>query len=76
MPDLDAATWLQDLAVTLPPYTKSHTVPRWNYTPVCGMNLAWRRDLTPALYFGLFGPDYGFDQYDDIFAGVRCSTDG
>lgn len=70
VPDLDAATWLQDLQIELAPYTKSHTIPRHNFTPMCGMNLAWRRDLTPALYFGLFGPDYGFDQYDDIFAGV------
>jgi hypothetical protein len=70
VPDLDAATWLQDLAVELPPYAKSHVIPRYNFTPICGMNLAWRAELTPALYFGLFGPEYGFDQYDDIWGGI------
>lgn len=70
VPDLDAATWLQNLNIELPPYNKSHTIPRYNFVPICGMNLAWVIDLTPAMYFGLFGPEYGFDQYDDIFAGV------
>jgi hypothetical protein len=70
VPDLDAATWLQDLGIELQPYVESHVMPRYNFVPMCGMNLAWVVDLTPAMYFGLFGPTYGFDQYDDIWAGV------
>lgn len=70
VPDLDAATWLHHPGLRLPPATGTWTMPRGNFFPMCGMNLAWRAELTPAMYFGLFGPDYGFDQYDDIWAGV------
>jgi hypothetical protein len=70
VPDLDAPSSLQQPDLRLGPEPDTRVVPRWNFFPVCGMNLAWKRDLTPALYFGLFGPDYGFDQYDDIWAGV------
>src|SRR5690606_26197326 len=52
------------------PTTNVMTIPKQNYFPMCGMNLAWRAELTPALYFGLFGPEYGFDQFDDIWPGV------
>jgi len=45
-------------------------IPKNNFYPMCGMNLAWKREITPLLYFCLQGPDWGFDQYDDIFAGV------
>lgn len=70
VPDLDAPTWLHHLDLRFTPTYESQVIPRYNFFPMCGMNLAWRRDLTPALWFGLFGPDYGFDQFDDIWAGV------
>lgn len=70
VPDLDAPTALHQPGLRLPPDDTLRTVPRWNFFPVCGMNLAWRRDLTPAMWFGVFGPAYGFDQYDDLWAGV------
>lgn len=70
VPDLDAPTSLHNPALRLSPAVSSQVVPRWNFFPMCGMNLAWRAELTPAMYFGLFGPAYGFDQYDDIWAGV------
>ena len=70
VPDLDAPTSLHNPKLRLDPTTERTVVPRNNFFPMCGMNLAWKRDLTPALYFGLFGPQYGFDQYDDIWAGV------
>lgn len=70
VPDLDGPTWLHNLDLRFQPTYESKVIPRYNFFPMCGMNLAWRRDLTPALYFGLFGPDYGFDQFDDIWAGV------
>jgi hypothetical protein len=70
VPDLDAPTQLHHPGLRLRPAQGVQTVPRWSFFPMCGMNLAWRPELTPAMYFGLFGPDYGFDQYDDIWAGV------
>jgi hypothetical protein len=70
VPDLDGATMLQKPDLRLPPSETTKVIPRHNFFPMCGMNLAWRTSLTPALYFGLFGPDYGFDQYDDLWPGV------
>jgi reversibly glycosylated polypeptide/UDP-arabinopyranose mutase len=70
VPDLDAATWLHNRHLRLPPTKNVVTLPQGSFFPMCGMNLAWRRELTPAMYFGLFGPEYGFDQFDDIWAGV------
>lgn len=72
VPDLDAATSLHnpDLRFTSTHPVETITIPRHNFYPMCGMNLAWRAELTPIMYFGIFGPDWGFDQYDDIWAGV------
>ncbi|MCC6619500.1 MAG: hypothetical protein IT341_10740 [Chloroflexi bacterium] len=70
VPDFDAATWLHNPNVRLRPADGTRVIPRHSFFPMCGMNLAWRTELTPAMYFGLFGPAYGFDQYDDIWAGV------
>lgn len=70
VPDLDAATSLHNPDLRFKPSKELTLIPRWNFYPMCGMNLAWRAELTPAMYFGIFGPDWGFDQYDDIWAGV------
>ena len=72
VPDLDAATSLHNPDLRFRPVAEeeSFIIPLHNYYPMCGMNLAWRAELTPIMYFGIFGPDYGFDQYDDIWAGV------
>jgi hypothetical protein len=70
VPDLDGATWLHNPDLRFNRAIGSRVIPRHNFFPMCGMNLAWRAELTPAMYFGIFGPEYGFDQYDDIWAGV------
>jgi hypothetical protein len=70
IPDLDAATSLHMPNYRRLPEKDSRVVPIHNYMGFCGMNLSWKPELTPAMYFGIYGPTYGFDQYDDIFAGV------
>lgn len=50
-------------------------VPRGLYFPMCGMNLAWRREYTPLMYFLLMGQDhqgnrYPFDRFGDIWCGI------
>lgn len=38
--------------------------------PMCGMNLAFNRELIgPAMYFGLMGEGYPIGRYDDMWAG-------
>jgi reversibly glycosylated polypeptide / UDP-arabinopyranose mutase len=46
------------------------TIPRGSYYPMCGMNLAWRAELTPAMYFLLMGRDWPFDRFGDIWCGL------
>jgi len=74
VPDFDAIqrmTFLRDENL----YTQeqfswpSQIVPRGQFFAMCGMNLAWKPEFTPAMYFGLQGPDWPFNRFDDIWAG-------
>lgn len=76
VPDLDAETQLsiQDMP-NLNDYFLHHVVPIGTYIPLSGMNLAWKRALTPSMYFLLMGKNesgkkWGYDRFDDIWAGV------
>lgn len=71
VPDLDA---IQSLAS--PPagdYTPpagSRVVPGRQYVPLCGMNLAVRREAIPLFYFPPMGEAQPYRRFDDIWAGV------
>ena len=46
------------------------TIPKGTLYPMCGMNLAFNRELIgPAMYFGLFGEGQPIQRYDDMWAG-------
>ncbi|KAL4303389.1 hypothetical protein GQ457_10G028560 [Hibiscus cannabinus] len=46
------------------------TVPKGTLFPMCGMNLAFDRELIgPAMYFGLMGDGHPIGRYDDMWAG-------
>lgn len=50
-------------------------IPSHSYSPMCGMNLAWRAEYTPLMYFLLMGQDangtpYPYDRFGDIWAGI------
>lgn len=70
IPDFDAPTQLLSSRVQLDVSFSDVTVPRGTYFPMCSMNLAWRREFTPAMYFLLMGPDYAYDRFGDIWGGV------
>ncbi len=61
VPDLDAPTQLTwrggDFDVPNASHLgpESRIVPRGSYYPMCGMNLAWRREITPLMYHLLMG---------------------
>ena len=45
------------------------------YYPMCSMNLVFRREIAPLMFFPMMGqnPDggsWGYDRYDDIWAGL------
>lgn len=67
IPDLDAVTKLRGSGSL---GFLEQVVPRGHYFPMSGMNLAFRPELAPAMYFGLQGPDYPFARFGDIWAGV------
>jgi hypothetical protein len=86
VPDLDGVTALEHHKLRLDPHTGIERIPTGQMFPMCGMNLAFRREMAPAMYFGLQGrmlnpePDslmrHGspeplpFDRFDDIWAGL------
>lgn len=50
------------------------TVPAGVLYPMCGMNLCFRKELAPFMYFGLMGENpegepWGIGRWDDMFAG-------
>ena len=70
-PDLDAATQRNrpDLRVR-EEVPIVQTVPRGAPYSMCGMNLAFDRQLVgPAMYFGLMGAGQPWGRYDDLWAG-------
>lgn len=76
VPDFDSLVQLQHRRAGTPEieYIEG-VVPRGQYYPMCGMNLAWRREYTPLMYFLLMGQDregrsYPFDRFGDIWAGI------
>lgn len=65
VPDLDGITALEYADFRTEPATTAQVVPRGAFFPMCGMNLAFRREMVPAMYFGLQGHerDATYDQY-------------
>lgn len=70
IPDFDAITQLVNERVGQDFIPVQQTIPRGRYFPMCGMNLAVRREVVPAWYFLLMGKDYQYDRFGDIWAGI------
>lgn len=45
-------------------------IPKGIYAPICGMNLAFRREALPYIYFAPVGKFKGAERWDDIYMGV------
>ena len=75
VPDLDGRTQLELPQYRLPPAKELQTVPYGRLFPMCGMNLAFRRDAAPLMYMLLMGQSrdgerFPFDRFDDMWAGL------
>lgn len=71
-PDLDGIQALSrpDLGEGwTPPENFARVMPS-GYFPLCGMNVAFARELTPLMYFPLMGEGQPFRRFDDIWCGV------
>lgn len=71
IPDYDAPTQLVKPLERNTRYVDAvMTIPKGSLFPMCGMNLAFDRELIgPAMYFGLFGEGHPIGRYDDMWAG-------
>lgn len=71
VPDLDS---IQSIATApiydFKPLEYTRILARNQYVPICGMNLAFKREITPACYFPLMGTNSPFGRFDDIWCGV------
>lgn len=75
VPDLDALTELVSGGARDIPMQTLEPVPLGMYCPVCSMNLAFKREAMPLMYFPLMSQDcqgeaWPFDRFDDIWCGV------
>lgn len=69
VPDLDAVGQLNNL--WRPPVELLNgVIGVGRYFPMCGMNLAFTREVALLMYFGLQGGDYPYDRFGDIWCGV------
>jgi hypothetical protein len=71
VPDYDAPTQLAKPLERNTTYVDAVlTIPRGSLYPMCGMNLAFDRELIgPAMWFGLQGEGQPLGRYDDMWAG-------
>ncbi|KAH9770025.1 UDP-arabinopyranose mutase [Citrus sinensis] len=71
IPDYDAPTQLVKPRERNSRYVDAvMTIPKGSLFPMCGMNLAFDRELIgPAMYFGLMGDGQPIGRYDDMWAG-------
>lgn len=68
--DYDAITQLAQVRTPTPVGFPDQTIPRGAFYPMCGMNLAFRPEIAPAMYFLLMGRDWGVDRFGDIWCGL------
>jgi reversibly glycosylated polypeptide/UDP-arabinopyranose mutase len=71
VPDFDAVHMLADCIGPLR-LTETRVMPRGQYFPFCGMNFAFKREVTPMCLFALMGQGSPFGRFDDIWFGVIC----
>ncbi len=71
VPDFDAVHMLADCIGPLR-LTETRVMPRGQYFPFCGMNFAFKREVTPMCLFALMGQGSPFSRFDDIWFGVIC----
>lgn len=69
VPDIDAPTQLVK-DTRSPEFVSMYPVPSGFYFPMSGMNLAFTRQILPAMYFLLMGKDWPYDRFGDIWAGI------
>lgn len=73
-PDQDAICQLHEPLVDFVPPPGTRLMNPNQLFPLCGMNLAFRRELLPAMYFPLMGEGSHYARFDDIWCGLVAET--
>jgi hypothetical protein len=68
--DLDAVTQLLNRRLHQEFEPANQVIPKGRFFPMCGMNLAFKPKMAPAMYFLLMGRDWPFDRFGDIWCGI------
>ena len=75
--DLDAKTEvkLKKLLNEKPYPSLRQIIPFGYFYPMCSMNFAFKKEITPLMYFPMMGSDnkgkkWSYNRYDDIWAGI------
>jgi reversibly glycosylated polypeptide/UDP-arabinopyranose mutase len=55
-------------AIELPQHNR--LLAQGQYFPMCGMNICFKRDITPLMYFALMGKGEPYRRFEDIWCGV------
>lgn len=70
-PDLDSVQTLSGVEKTWKhKHIPTRIMPIGQYFPLCGMNMCFKRELTPLMYFPLMGEGYLYRRFDDIWCGI------
>ncbi len=76
VPDFDGTTQLKAKKTSgLKGYAIQQRFSMGKFFPMCGMNIAWKKEVTPAMFFLLMGQDkngrhWGYDRFGDIWCGI------
>ncbi len=70
VPDFDAVTQLLNTRLGQQFEPVEQVIPRGKFFPMCGMNLAFKPKMAPAMYFLPMGREWPFDRFGDIWCGV------
>ena len=73
-PDQDAACQLREPVTGFEPPPGVRLMHPDQLFPLCGMNLAFRRELLPAMYFPFMGEGSPYARFDDIWCGLVSQT--
>jgi len=74
VPDYDAPTQLLMPKDFKPEYFKG-VIPKGIFFPMCGMNICFKREALPYVFFAPVGQYKGAERFDDIFAGLEVVKD-
>jgi len=70
VPDFDGIQSISNPITNFIPPNGNKIIPYGQYVAVCGMNLAFKREIAVLMYFPLMGENSLYGRFDDIWCGI------